>query len=260
MNFVKTGLQNLLGKKRYLKLLSKTFFAAYYTGLLRKNPMYAAHYLVPYFIKPGDTILDIGANIGYYSKIFAALCGKHGTVKAVEPIALYRSILVQNVKQYPWVEILPFALGEKEDTITMGNPNDGGYRHGLMHVLSEKEKAVNTGETYEVPMRHPANLFEHLEKIAYIKCDIEGYEIPVIPLMEPLIARHLPIVQVETSEENLKELFAFFTSRNYLLFNAIGGKLVPFLSPEQHLIYDLFAIPKNQLAQYQTLIASNAQG
>lgn len=253
MKLLKQIIRQLLGEKAYLRLMARVFHVAFKQGWLERNPMYAAHYFVHHLIGKNDTVIDLGANLGYYTKLFAELVGKNGCVIAVEPIPMYREILTRQIAGYDWVQVLPYALGEKEDTIIMGNPEDAGQRHGLMHVLNDDE--INAGgTTYSVTMRNPVALFSGLKQLDYIKCDIEGYEIPVIPLMLPIIKKHLPIVQVETTSENLPAIFSLFNNMGYTTYNVIGEKLVPFVSPTQHLYYDLFAVPPQRLAAVQGLI------
>jgi len=254
---LKLFLQSSLGQSSYLQLTSRIFFLAFRRGWLKANPMYHAHYFVANLIKPGDTVLDIGANLGYYTTNFARLTGTKGKVIAVEPIPLYRNILVKNTEKLEQVSILPYALGERETTIEMGNPGDDKHRHGLMHVLSEKEKMAG-GEIFEVPMKNPLQLFAGLDKIDYIKCDIEGYEIPVMPLMKPLIKQYQPIVQVEVEPTNIPAIFSLFDDLGYTMFNVIGTSFKPYKTPEQHNIGDLFCIPNSHTKAIQHLIADHA--
>jgi fibrillarin-like rRNA methylase len=49
-------------------------------------------------IKKGDTVLDIGANIGFYSKLLAGLTGESGKVYSFEPDAANYNYLLRNTK------------------------------------------------------------------------------------------------------------------------------------------------------------------
>lgn len=245
MRLIKSLLLRTLGQERYLRLTSRVFFFAFASGLLKGNPSYRTHYLVRRFIKTGDTVLDIGANLGYYSRPFARYVGAQGAVLAVEPIALYRSVLERNVARLPQVTVLPFALGEQEGTARMGNPSTDKHRHGLMRVLTPEEQA-QTDVTYEVQVKHPVAMFGHLPRIDYIKCDIEGYEVPVLPAMRPLLERNRPIVQVETDGENRTILFNLFTEIHYTMWYAGQEGPVAYDHPEKVLPGDLIAIPREK--------------
>jgi FkbM family methyltransferase len=244
---IKAWLLQLLGQEKYLRLTSAIFFVAYHKGWLRNNPSYFTHYMATRFIRPGFTIIDIGANLGYYSCIFASKTGASGKVLAVEPIELYRRILTKNTADFPQVTILPFALGETEGTLKMGNPSQEKHRHGLMRVLRDDEAG---NEFYEVPVKNPLQLFNDLPKIDYIKCDIEGYEVPVIPAMRPLIEKHRPLMQVETEGENKKLLMQLFKGLKYLTFYAVHDNLIPYHDADKVLSGDLIAIPEEKMGDF----------
>lgn len=253
MKQVKALLLQLLGQRAYLQLTSRLFFFYFNNGLLRNNPSYYTHYFVKHFLQKGDVVIDIGANLGYYSRQFAQLTGPAGKVYSVEPIELYRSILQKNVASFNNVEILPYALGENEGMIKMGNPTTDKHRHGLMRVLSEKD-SKGDGEVYEVQMKNPVKLFENIPVIHYIKCDIEGYEVPVIPVMKPLLQKHRPLMQIETDGDNKKILFGMFRALDYNMFYVKADILVPYHDPLDHLPGDLICIPSEKTISYKHLL------
>lgn len=243
MKLLKKMLLKILGPERYLTLVSAIFFISFHRGRLKKNPAYYTHYQVGPLIKPGYTVIDIGANLGYYTVLFANRTGSGGRVLAVEPIALYRKVLEKNISGLKQVSILPFALGEHEGFLKMGNPSADKHRHGLMRVLEETE--THAAE-YEVPVKNPTVLFADLERIDYIKCDIEGYEVPVIPAMRPILEKHRPMVQVETGGANKTVLMKLFKELGYNTFYATSDSLQPYTDASQSLPGDLIAIPKER--------------
>jgi FkbM family methyltransferase len=250
---IKSFLIQLLGRENYLRLASKSFFIAFRAGLLKRHPWYQTHYFIHHFIGPGDTVADLGANLGYYTRLFARLVGRQGRVLAVEPIPMYRRILMKNTARFPQVTILPYALGLHEGSLRLGLPAGEKYRHGLMRVLNEEERATAI-EISEVEQKNPAALFHDLTRLDYLKCDIEGYEVPVIPAMEPIILRHKPIVQVETDGENKRILFRLFNSWGYKMYY-IGKKgLVCYTDPEMILPADLIAIPLQRIPSVEKLL------
>lgn len=252
MKLLKTIMLRLLGARQYLKWVSHGFFVAFAKGWLRNNPAYYTHYVALDLIAPGHTILDIGANLGYYSVHFAKATGRSGKVWAVEPIALYRSVLQHNLRKLSNVEVLPYALGETEGTLRMGNPSAQQHRHGLMRVLAAGEEAPNS---YIVPVKNPQALFSSLvTRVDYIKCDIEGYEVPVLPAMLPLLQQQRPIVQVETEGENKHTLLQMFLPMGYQAFFAVRDGLQPYPHPEAPLPGDLILIPDEKLNKLQHLI------
>jgi FkbM family methyltransferase len=67
--------------------------------------------------KPGDTVLDLGANIGWYSVLAASIVGSAGSVLAFEPDERNTRLLQMNVAvsdQHSIIKIYPYAVGENE--------------------------------------------------------------------------------------------------------------------------------------------------
>lgn len=227
MFFIKRLLYKTLGLERYLKLISQIFFISYNNGWLKNKKEYYCHYFIRNLINKDDVIIDIGANLGYYSRIFAQLTGKSGQVYAVEPVALFRGILNDNVKRFSNIKILPYALGKNNgEEISMGLPASNKYlSHGRTHVVGANEQ--NKFErTFTAEMRNPKDLFQELKKIDYIKCDIEGYEVVVIPEMLPLLKQHKPTLQIETDGNNRQKIIDTLAPLGYKIFyiDADGAK------------------------------------
>jgi len=224
---MKAFLYRVLGRRWYLYLVSQLFFLAYRTGLLRGDPEYACHYYVRRFVEPGDTVIDIGANLGYYTVLFAEWVGEEGRVYSVEPVPLFRDILRQNAGSFSQVEVAPYGLGREPATVQMGVPETAApYRHGMTRIVSSEDEA-----TFEAKVRTPTALFGDLSRLDYVKCDIEGHEGEVLPAMEGLLREHRPVVQVEVADENRRSIYDLMTGLNYRAYFVEGDTLVEIQSP-----------------------------
>ena len=204
-------------------------------------------------IKNGDTVIDIGANLGYYSVIFSKLVGNSGKVYSVEPVQLYRRILENNTRSCKNVEIIPYALGETdEQKIKMGAPSEANYfSHGRTHVLDKNDEC---SMVFDATVMRPDTLFAHLNSLQYIKCDIEGYEGIAIPLFEKIFDRFQPIVQIEIAGENMASLTNFFKSKAYRVFTLKGERLKEVLSESQKTFGDFFFVPANKIEMFSRYI------
>jgi FkbM family methyltransferase len=229
-----------LGPSKYLKLLSKGFFLAYDTGRLRRHPWYQCHYFVPQLIQPGMIVLDIGANLGYYSRIFAKAAGPKGKVLSVEPVPLYREVLTKNMAAYPQCTIVPYALGTEDKPITLGVPDTGIFRHGLTQVVNQD---TAYSHTFQAEMRRGSALFANLQRLDYIKCDVEGYENVILPEMEPLFRKHHPVLQLETDGENRNKMIQYMTSLGYNVHTLQNMQLVELSTENWNAPGDLFFLP-----------------
>ena len=133
-------------------------------------------------IQPGMTVLDIGANMGYYSALFAS---KGAYVHAFEPNPVLQEVLRKNIymnckaSQTPKCTVNQCVVGNQQDTIDMKFPSwiTGGasvkadvscYKKFLdLHYQSAKVSQIKLDEYIKL---------NNLEKVDVIKIDVEGYE------------------------------------------------------------------------------------
>jgi FkbM family methyltransferase len=68
-------------------------------------------------LEPGDTAIDVGANIGYFTTVMAQVVGPAGRVVSFEPVPEIRESLVRAIElnEFPQVDVLEYALGSRED-------------------------------------------------------------------------------------------------------------------------------------------------
>lgn len=227
-NRIQRILYRFLSMENYLRFLQRSFFVMYNWGLLKKNKEYEYHYFAKNLIKEGDTVLDIGANLGYYSILFAKWVKGSGKVYSVEPIALYNKIFNEKAKKRKNITLFPYAMGKEEKDITLVcSPNVGYLRTGLPHVYdSKRDGELKTQEyTFDAEMKIPSRLFSSLGKLDYIKCDIEGFEYIVLSDMENIINESKPIVQVEVWSENEKGINGLFCKLGYIPCKLSNGVL-----------------------------------
>ena len=106
-------LYRLLSLENYLRVVSRMFFLYRTLGLGRGGRALEYVYHLPQLVKKGDTVIDIGANLGYYTCPLADLVGAEGKVYAVEPVPVIFSVLKRNVGKRKNVELLNYALGKE---------------------------------------------------------------------------------------------------------------------------------------------------
>ena len=128
--------------------------------------------LLKQIIKNGDTVLDLGANIGVYTLIFAKLVGKSGHVFAFEPDPTNFEILSKNVKEnkHENVTLVQKAVSEKNDKIKLFVSKRNHASHRIFDSEEKRnsiEVDVITLDTYFKKIKNPIN---------FIKMDVEGVE------------------------------------------------------------------------------------
>ncbi len=249
MGLLKKLLYKLLSQRAYLKTLHRSFYLLYSFGFLKKDARFKYHYMVKQLIQPDFTVVDLGANLGYFSKTFARLA-KNGKLISIEPVPVFYDTLSYFMKGYSNTTIYNVALGTEEGSITMVLPESNGMiRTGLPHIAeSEEEKQLHA--TQEVKIVKGSNLLSDLTKIDYIKCDIEGYELNVFQEIKPILEQHLPFVQIEIAEKNLDEMLRLFNSLGYTQFGINDFNFIK-ESGKQTEEGDFFFVPENRLVAFE---------
>jgi FkbM family methyltransferase len=253
---IKQLLYKLLGVRNYLIVVSRLFFISYSLGLLKKNKTFDCHYFIKNLIRPGDHVIDIGANLGYYSRLFARLVGKDGRVFSVEPVTLFRKILKINTSGFKNTTIIPYALGGQDGLpVSMGIPRSNKYlRHGLTRVLDQDETEP-LEFTFAEKMFRPATVFVNISRCDYIKCDVEGYEIHIIPQLDFLLSPFKPIIQIEIEPVNRVPIAEFLASHSYSAYFLEDEKLFPVGEQEMPGEGDLFFIPLSRIESVKPWLA-----
>ena len=152
-------------------------------------------------IKPGNTVLDIGANIGYYTLISARLVGPLGRVYAFEPDPANFRLLQKNVEAngYANVVLVNKAVSNKTGKLRLYlNPaNRGDHR-----VYDSKDGRPSL----EIETVALDRFFKPLDKkIHFIKMDIQGAEALALEGMKGLVGKNKRIKLVtEFSPASLK--------------------------------------------------------
>ncbi|MEG1884900.1 MAG: FkbM family methyltransferase [Alistipes sp.] len=219
-------LYKTLSLEGYLRAVSRLFFISYRLGIGKHSPATEYVYHLRRLVKEGETVIDIGANLGYYTRTLSQLVGVTGKVYAVEPVRPILNVLRRNLKGCGNVEILNYALGTEEKTIRMGNDSarQTGYFGTGQNFVNDSN--ANTQVEFAAEMRRGSQLFADLPKLDFIKCDIEGYEVVVMTEMRPLLERFHPTVLIETGGENRPQIVALFTELGYRGYTLCDGNEV----------------------------------
>lgn len=231
-------LYRTLPLEAYLRAVSRLFFLWQRLGIGRRAPATEYVYHLGQLVRAGDVSIDIGANLGYYARTLARLVGPAGRVYAVEPVPPILRVLRRNLRRCPNVEILPYALGREEGTVTMANDSvrqTGYFGTGRNFVASND---ASDAVRFEARMRRGSELFAGLERLDFIKCDIEGYEGVVMDEMRPLLERFHPTVLIETGGANRPKIVSLFRELGYAGYTLENGHEVPLAdSGEKDIIF-----------------------
>ncbi len=136
-------------------------------------------------VKPGDTVWDVGANVGTHAVIFAKKVGSEGNVVAFEPEPGTRSTLEHNIalNRLANVQVLSFALGGTDSQQTLFvDSRPGSGKHSLVATDGYHETAIEvcTGDSLT------ESLSGGIPNV--VKIDVEGYELQVLKGMVNTLA------------------------------------------------------------------------
>jgi FkbM family methyltransferase len=175
-------------------------------------------------IHPGDSVADIGANVGAYTNEFSRLVGENGRVHAFEPVAANYDILQAVIRKGRLRNVHPFrmALGAKVEQREIAVPDLGGFTG---YYWAHFAKPGERGEKVEVSTLDEMLRVDTVPTLDFIKCDVEGSEIEVIEGALDVMRTQRPGWLLEVSRDTSKEVFARFKSLGYTAF-VYGGKLM----------------------------------
>ncbi|HEY5674999.1 MAG TPA: FkbM family methyltransferase [Malonomonas sp.] len=136
-------------------------------------------------LQPGDRVLDIGANIGYYALLEASLTGRSGQVIAIEPDPLNLELLQRNVTLNGWqqrIEIRAQAVSDRSGRRTLQRARKSNCNYLTDENLPENAERISV-ETVAIDQ-----LLLELPPIKLIRMDLEGQEVDIFRGLVGLIA------------------------------------------------------------------------
>jgi FkbM family methyltransferase len=200
---------------RLLELMKTRYFNDYYLDQQKK-------YYDAIGLSNESTIVDVGANIGYYSLIYS-LIYPDSQIYSFEPSELNIPFLKYHASQRQNIKIFNFGFHDKKDELDIQMPseqqsasvsndkNNTGLLslYGVSGRLSEKIKLFSLDEKI---------LKEKIirERISFIKIDVEGNELKVLMGATGTLEMHKPILEIELNKSAL--LMAGTTPENIVHF------------------------------------------
>lgn len=165
----------------YLHTLTDTWISDYIRGGQTFEPHIVA--LLRSLIRPGDTVLDVGANIGYTAIIASECAGKSGAIHAVEPEPNNLKLLQRNAALTSGAPIIVHACAAGADAfeanLTLSPDNLGDHR---MEIEAEDR------ETVRVPVRRLDGLSGLKgSRVDVVKIDTQGSETIALQGMQGLL-------------------------------------------------------------------------
>lgn len=174
-------------------------------------------------VKKGDTVVDIGANIGYYTLIASKLVGKTGKVFAFEPEPKNFKILSENVK-----------LNGRNNVVLENKAVSNATGKNILYLYSSIGNSFyqlndsSNAKKIEVDTIKLDNYFSNYHrKINVVKIDVEGAEFKVFRGMRSLIRKNPNLIIFteisqkisKVSGENLEDYFDLLVKYGFRIYD-----------------------------------------
>ena len=190
-----------LEMKRYLyrKQIRRNTF-------ITDEPEYA---LLDSLLSCGHWAIDVGANIGHYTKRMSDLVGERGRVVAFEPVADTFSLLAANAEAFKHqnVTLLNAAASDRTEVTGISIPS---FETGLLNYYEATLTSTSDGPQ---ALTVSIDSLDLPHSVRLVKIDAEGHELKVLHGMIRLMTRDKPVLIVEVSSG---EVHSFLESNGYL--------------------------------------------
>lgn len=184
------------------------------------------------WLKPGMTVIDVGANAGVYTFSAATRVGAEGKVIAIEPFPACVGYLEETCRfnQFDWVKVYGAAASDRDGTIRLSIRGASE----LNEVIPDNAATLTAGQYTKVSCLTLDSLVEQeqLQSIDIMKLDAEGHEINVLQGSKKILAEFLPVILYENiagGQSNNVEVAEFLIESGYQLYvyQPFLGKLIP---------------------------------
>lgn len=198
-------------------------------------------------VQPDSIVIDVGANIGFYTLNFAMRNVKSGRVIAFEPHQSNFQMLERNVKEnnFHHITLINKGLGKTAGQVSL--ENFGIENNGMIRVTKCKEGAdlINLVTLDEFMLQ------SDLKRMDLVKVDIEGYEMNFLLGAKRTLSAMKPILFLELSDNHLKyfgssaiEVVKFLESLEYDIRKAEDGTVITQHSYLRDCFFDILCEPK----------------
>jgi FkbM family methyltransferase len=217
-------------------------------------------------IGTGDTVVDVGANQGRHTTVFAELVGSAGSVHAFEPLPdIFARLQAKGLP--PHVKTYQFALGLDHGPAAFVHAKGTPAESGLKQRKSFNCPDLVTPEIITVEVRRLDDFADDIRDVRYIKMDIEGGEVDCLRGAMQLISRDRPYISAEyggTTYEPyghaVQTLFDQAESMGYMLgdlFGAVIGDIEAWERVCNRGMWDWYLIPRERIDEWTARLAEH---
>ena len=203
----------------------------------------------------GDTVIDVGANVGAVALKSALLVGPNGQVHAFEPDPTNYNRLMKNftMNSPQNLHVHNLGLGESEGYFLLETIDT--YNRGKNKIVEEFPDYYIKDHTYTKVKVVPFDTHlqtSDIDKVNLIKIDVEGYEFHVIKGAIKTLEHFRPKLFIEIDEQNLmeqgshpSELVHLLEDFGYKIFHAESDDRIERNYNFKNCHFDIYALPSS---------------
>lgn len=230
-------------------------------GIIRLEFERMLEHVYRQILRPGDTVIDIGAHAGRHLRPLLECIGESGRAIAFEPLPFAYERLCSTLS-HPNLSLHNIALsnkdGEFDFTFAEGSPEESGL---IQRTFNAPE--VARPRTIRVKVHQLDEFTQDLGSVSYIKIDIEGAEIDCLRGAGDVLKRLRPIISVEYGSLAFKayghvpeSLYDLAAEAGYVLFDIFLNRLedrTDWVEAVDFLCWDFFMVPGEKADQFAEL-------
>jgi len=195
----------------------------------------------------GDTIIDIGANVGDVSLHAAKIIGDKGSVHSFEPDPINFQRLSKNWKNNHFSNIVlnNLGIGNEKGSFNLAIVREGNQ--GMNRIVASDASDINSNRIDVITLDSYVREND-LKKVDLIKIDVEGFEMNVLKGSKEVINAFRPSFFIELDDSNLreqgssaKELVELLEGYDYQIRNAESKEQITPVSDFQNCHFDIIA-------------------
>lgn len=186
------------------------------------------------FLRPGDVVIDVGANIGFHAAYMANLVGSSGRVYAFEPTPKLIPRLLHLERQNPLhnIDIVRAAVSDKEGEATL-------YESSIHELSSLNQNWSPSTKLQEISVQTITldTFLSHqsCHQLRLVKIDVEGHQYAVFKGLQETLARGLVDIYVfeltppdhQTFDTSSLEILSLLEQHGYVIYGISPDGLVP---------------------------------
>jgi FkbM family methyltransferase len=183
------------------------------------------------YLQPGMTVLDIGANIGYFSMIMASIVGLSGRVYAFEPLGRNAVLLEEAILENGFVDNVVLervavgrAFGSMELLYEVQTSNSGGS-----YLYTDDKNKMPSGHALQRVSVVSLDDYEFERPVNFIKIDVEGAEpLALLEGGKQLLLNERPLILAEINPVALKRTSGYTPTEFIRGMQGLGYKCYSF--------------------------------